>query len=273
MRRIAVGIALLLLPSVALGQVRAAGHVSKHPISLEGARMSVTLPAGLPWTVALKDTTAQPFAVVVYTPASNHYAVVDWPAGKLQLGAGTVELLPVSGAARAFVYAQVPRGTKLVVTAGAATAFSGAEAGSLFVTNGVVDARPFSGFGDALLRYNFPTPQEPPDYSVESNGQILVGLRVVRTHIQSLSLPSGVPDPSHCGCTRQAVFLVSIDGSGSVTAVTPVGGDPAVLSVGKESIPVWTFRPFRYKGQVVSVRAFIPLLVGPQGHTRLPELP
>jgi len=171
------------------------------------------------------------------------------------------------------VYAVMPQGTLVRVTANGAVLSNTAVVTSLLIRSGVVIPEPVRGPGSAMLRLHVPPVPPLPAISTLSNGVTVVNNDEARRHGLSLTRPARIsvqtassPGSQTSRPARRAALGLWISPAGVVTQVQIVSGDPELAVQAKAAVSTWRFMPFMLNGSAAEVRTLVMFTAGSDGN-------
>lgn len=191
--------------------------------------------------------------------------VLDWPAHRIQIRPGLIELSGLSEAnGSVMIYLSVPARTEVTIDGNRGTIVTARPMTSLMVHNGLILAEEVHNGASLLNRLQFPRQSrsgEGPDVINANNGQYIATHKGLASHLLSFQKPEVQRSTS----TAQALLRVTINESGEVTQVVPASGDEPLLSACQQVVRGWKFRPFVVNGTRVPVIGLILFVVHQDG--------
>jgi TonB family protein len=88
-----------------------------------------------------------------------------------------------------------------------------------------------------------------------AGGPIRVSTEVMLGLVEHKTMPVYPEEAMKKGIQGDVIFKIDVDETGKITASVPAGGDPLLISAGKDALRTFRFHPYILNGTPVKVRS------------------
>lgn len=247
-------------------------NVALHPTSLSISPSKalvldlVGIPHSTGWAIGVIVDDASPRIRLLHKARAGMAPLDGLGANNLEVSTGLVRILNLPDEGRTSVFLNVPTDTELRVVRNGIDIVQARIKQSVLIKDGTLTEKPNHKINDFIKESiaDFqPIPLERQEILRLPNGDFMVGLNMLRTHLISASTPKTMAVAPSQGALPYLSLRIRVGVTGKVSDYQLLHGTPSQDLLA--SIRNWRFRPFILNGRPVAVTAQVAYVLNQTG--------